>query len=122
MKVAGYAGFARALNRQTGQNVTPMKFGAAKTGLGLLGGVVYLFWLLPMFGAEDMSDAAMFLEVMPARARFRELVHVDPQQPRRIVWPPRRGSGYTLPTKHRVSVRNGLILNARASKIRHSFR
>jgi hypothetical protein len=67
VKVAGYAGFARALNRKTGQNVAPIKFGAAKTGLGLLGGVVYLFWLLPVFGAEDMSSAAVFLGAMPVR-------------------------------------------------------
>ena len=67
VKVAGYAGFACALNRKTGQNVTPMKFGATKTGLGLLGGVIYLFWLLPIFGVEDMSDAAAFLGAMPVR-------------------------------------------------------
>jgi hypothetical protein len=55
VKVAGYAGFARALNCKLGQNVAPMKFGATKTGLGLLGGVMYLFWLFPMFGGEGTS-------------------------------------------------------------------
>ena len=67
VKVTGYAGFARALNRKSGQNVAPMKFGAAKTGLGLLGGVAYLFWLFPMFGGEGTSDATAFLGVMPVR-------------------------------------------------------
>lgn len=32
VKVAGYAGFARALIRKTTQNVAPMKFGAVVLG------------------------------------------------------------------------------------------
>ena len=67
VKVVGYAAFAGALNRKTGQNVAPMKFGTTKTGLGLLGGLIYLFWLLPIFGAEGVSDATTFLGAMPVR-------------------------------------------------------
>jgi hypothetical protein len=42
VKLAGYAGYARALNRSSDE------VGAAKTGLGFLGGITYLFCVFPI--------------------------------------------------------------------------
>jgi hypothetical protein len=74
VKVVGYAAFAHALNRVAGQNVRPYRFASAKTLVGLLGGVAYLFLLLPTFDAAESSDLAIWLGAIPVRLAAWSLV------------------------------------------------
>lgn len=67
VKVAGYAVFARQLNKVAGKNVSPYKFAVAKTILGLVGGLMYIFVLVPAFGLSEMGDIALFLGALPIR-------------------------------------------------------
>lgn len=67
VKIAGYAAFAHGLNKAVGREVSPLKFGLAKTGLGLVGGIAYLFILSMVVGSAHVSDAALFSGAMPVR-------------------------------------------------------
>lgn len=67
IKVAGYAGFASRLNRMTGADTKVWRFGAAKTGIGLVGGLAYMFAILPALDNEAISDLAAYLGVFPIR-------------------------------------------------------
>lgn len=67
VKVVGYAAFARQLNKVTGKNVSPYRFGIAKTMLGLVGGLTYVFALIPAFGLRESGDLVLFLGVLPMR-------------------------------------------------------
>jgi glucose uptake protein GlcU len=66
VKVAGYALFARALNRHAQKPAPPLKFGLVKTAIGLVGGVIYVV-LFNYFARDDVSDAAMFIGALPVR-------------------------------------------------------
>jgi hypothetical protein len=62
VKLSGYTLFAHGLNAASKQKVSPFKFAAAKTALGLVGGVAYMIVLEGAFGFEkDISDGALFL-------------------------------------------------------------
>lgn len=67
VKVSGYAVFAHGLNTIGKRSVSPIKFSAAKTGLGLIAGVTYVFALAPSLGVSDSSDAELFLGAAPVR-------------------------------------------------------
>lgn len=67
VKVVGYAVFARQLNKVTGKNVPPYRFAIVKTMLGLVGGLMYIFVLVPAFGLSEMGDMALFLGALPIR-------------------------------------------------------
>jgi hypothetical protein len=66
VKVAGYALFAKTLNRWAKSPVRPLRFGLAKTALGLAGGLLYLLVIVPSTPLKG-SDAALFIGVMPIR-------------------------------------------------------
>jgi len=66
VKIGGYSYFAARLNGIIGTNVRPIRFGLAKTGIGLLGGLVY-FYLLSVWGDEHLSDAKVFVGALPVR-------------------------------------------------------
>jgi hypothetical protein len=67
VKVGGYAAFAHALNKRSKRAVSPLKFAGAKTAIGLVGGITYVFALAPAAGISESSDAAMFLGAAPVR-------------------------------------------------------
>ena len=67
VKIGGYAAFAYGLNKITGRSISPLKFGGAKTALGLVGGITYVFALVPATGLSDSSDVALFLGAAPVR-------------------------------------------------------
>lgn len=67
VKLGGYAVFAHGLNKVSGQAVSPLKFAVAKTALGLVGGVAYVFALAPAMGISEGSDATLFLAAAPVR-------------------------------------------------------
>ena len=67
VKVAGYAAFAYGLNRYGGRSVPPFKFAAAKTALGLAGGVTYLFVIAPAAQIAESSDLALWIGAIPIR-------------------------------------------------------
>jgi len=68
VKVGGYAAFGWCLNKVSGQAaVSPIKFGAAKTALGLAGGIAYVFGLVPATGLSEKSDLLLFLGAAPIR-------------------------------------------------------
>jgi len=67
VKVAGYAAFAIGLNRVAKKTVSPIKFGLAKTAVGLAGGIGYLFFIESMFKDSVNSDLALWLWAMPVR-------------------------------------------------------
>ncbi|HEY8025228.1 MAG TPA: hypothetical protein VIF60_11715 [Burkholderiaceae bacterium] len=67
VKIAGYAAFAHGLNKAMGREVSPFIFGLAKTGLGLVGGVAYLFIVSMTIGSAHVSDAALFSGAFPFR-------------------------------------------------------
>lgn len=67
VKVAGYAGFAHWLNRQTGTNVPVWKFGAAKTAIGLAGGLLYFLIMMTVFADVELSDTQAYLGALPFR-------------------------------------------------------
>jgi FtsH-binding integral membrane protein len=66
VKVAGYALFARVLNRYAQKPAPPLKFGIVKTAIGLAGGVIYLV-LLTYFTRDDVSNVETFVGVLPVR-------------------------------------------------------
>ena len=68
VKVAGYAVFARGVNHFSGRIAPPIKFAFAKTILGLVGGITYVFVLAPAVGVSEQSDSGLFLGVAPVRA------------------------------------------------------
>jgi hypothetical protein len=66
VKLGGYAYFSMRLNVAVGASVRPYKFGLAKTVIGLVGGIAYLFALsraLP----DGASDLVVFLGAIPVR-------------------------------------------------------
>ena len=65
VKVAGYALFAKVLNRYARNPVSPLKFGLVKTAVGLVGGLAYLFLVFSL--REDTSDAIAFIGALPVR-------------------------------------------------------
>jgi hypothetical protein len=67
VKVGGYATFAHVLNRRLDRMVSPLKFAGAKTALGLVGGITYVFALAPTAGISESSDTAMFIGAAPVR-------------------------------------------------------
>ena len=67
VKLGGYAIFAHGLNKVAGRAISPIKFSAAKTGLGLLGGITYVFAVAPALGISEHSDAELFLGAAPLR-------------------------------------------------------
>jgi len=74
VKVVGYAAFAYGLNRVTQQNVRPYRFAAAKTLVGLFGGIAYLLFLLPAINPAETSDVAVWLGAIPVRLLAWSLV------------------------------------------------
>jgi hypothetical protein len=67
IKVAGYAGFASVLNRMLGRNVGVWKFGFAKTGIGLVGGLAYFFAVMAISDDKSWSDAQVYAGALPIR-------------------------------------------------------
>jgi hypothetical protein len=67
IKVAGYAGFAYALNRVLDRNIGVWKFGFAKTGIGLVGGVIYFFAMMLMVDDKSFSEAQVYAGALPIR-------------------------------------------------------
>lgn len=67
VKVVGYAAFARGLNKTMGANVEPNRFGVAKTFLGLVGGLAYLFAIVPAVGIRENSELSLFIGAIPVR-------------------------------------------------------
>jgi hypothetical protein len=67
IKVAGYAGFAYTLNRMLGRNVHVWKFGFAKTGIGLVGGLPYFFAMMSVAEDRSLSDAQVYAGALPIR-------------------------------------------------------
>lgn len=63
IKIAGYAVFAKVLNRYAEKPVSPLKFGIVKTALGLVGGVAYFF----LFVREDRSELSLLVGVLAVR-------------------------------------------------------
>ena len=66
VKIAGYALFAKVLNRYAEQPAPPLKFGLVKTVLGLAGGIAYFFLSMYLAG-EDTSDVLMYIGTLPVR-------------------------------------------------------
>jgi hypothetical protein len=66
VKIAGYALFAKVLNRYAEQPAPPLKFGLVKTALGLAGGIAYFFLSMYLAG-EDTSDVLMYIGTLPVR-------------------------------------------------------
>jgi hypothetical protein len=67
IKVAGYAGFAYALNRMLDRNVQVWRFGFAKTGIGLAGGLTYFFAMMSFADERSISEAQMYVGALPIR-------------------------------------------------------
>lgn len=67
VKVAGYALFGKALNRYAQEPTRPLRFGLAKTAIGLVGGLVYLFLIVPNTALEHSTDARVFVGAIPIR-------------------------------------------------------
>lgn len=67
IKVTGYAGFAYALNRMLDRNVGVWKFGFAKTGIGLVGGLAYFFAVMAISDDKSWSDAQVYVGALPIR-------------------------------------------------------
>jgi hypothetical protein len=67
VKVVGYAGFAYWLNRRTGKDVPVWKFGAAKTAIGLAGGLLYFLLMMTVFGDAKLSDTQAYIGALPFR-------------------------------------------------------
>jgi hypothetical protein len=65
VKIAGYALFAKVLNRYAQKPVSPLKFGLVKTAVGLIGGLGYLVLMYSL--REDTSDAIAFIGALPVR-------------------------------------------------------
>lgn len=65
VKVAGYALFAKLLNRYAQKPVSPLKFGLVKTAVGLVGGLAYLFVVYSV--RADTPDAIVFIGALPVR-------------------------------------------------------
>jgi hypothetical protein len=67
IKVAGYAGFAYALNRVLDRNVRVWKFGFAKTGIGLACGSVYFFAMMSNADSSSLTEAQVYAGALPIR-------------------------------------------------------
>jgi hypothetical protein len=67
IKVAGYAGFAYALNRVLDRSVRVWKFGSVKTGIGLICGVVYFFAMMSIADRSSLSEAQVYAGALPIR-------------------------------------------------------
>jgi hypothetical protein len=67
IKVAGYAGFGHVLNRMLARGVGVWKFGAAKTGIGLVAGLAYFFLMMWLVDDKKISDAQAYAGVFPFR-------------------------------------------------------
>lgn len=76
VKLSGYAVFAHGLNGIGARRVSPIKFSAVKTGLGLIGGITYVFALAPALGVSENSDTELFLGAAPVRLVVWALVIV----------------------------------------------
>ena len=68
IKVVGYAAFAHGTQRVVAQPVSPYRFGFAKTGIGLAGGMLYLFALVPLLQVPSGDSTLLFLGAIPVRA------------------------------------------------------
>jgi hypothetical protein len=66
IKVAGYALFARVLNRYSEKPAPPLKFGVVKTAFGLVGGIAY-FFLFNYVAPDDTSTAITLIGALPVR-------------------------------------------------------
>jgi len=88
VKIAGYALFAKVLNRYAEQPAPPLKFGLVKTVLGLAGGIAYFFLSMYLAG-EDTSDVLMYIGTLPVRllvwATVIEMFYRDGLQRRTMV-------------------------------------
>lgn len=67
IKVAGYAGFAYVLNGVLDRSVHIWKFGFAKTGIGLVGGLPYFVAMMSMASAKSFSEAQVYAGALPIR-------------------------------------------------------
>ncbi|HEX4966403.1 MAG TPA: hypothetical protein VF173_36685 [Thermoanaerobaculia bacterium] len=67
IKVVGYAEFARGLNKVADKHVPPYLFGTAKTALGLIGGITYVFIVDSVLAPRERSEIALFLGAAPVR-------------------------------------------------------
>jgi hypothetical protein len=67
IKIIGYAGFAYGLNCVLSRKINVWKFGAAKTAIGLVGGLGYVFAVFSLIGAEKPSDFSLFAGALPIR-------------------------------------------------------
>jgi hypothetical protein len=66
VKVIGYAYFSSRLNVIVGALVRPYKFGLAKTAIGMVGGITYVFAVSRAF-PDGISNWSIFLGAMPVR-------------------------------------------------------
>ena len=67
IKVAGYVAFAHGMNKVLGRQVPLLRFGVVKTGLGLCGGLIYLFLVLPEMQSYSHSGLAIYAGFIPFR-------------------------------------------------------
>jgi hypothetical protein len=67
IKIIGYAGFAYGLNSVLGRKINVWKFGVAKTAIGLVGGLGYVFAVLSLIGEGKPSDFSIFAGALPIR-------------------------------------------------------
>jgi len=66
IKVAGYALFAKGLNRASARSVPALKFGLAKTAIGLVGGLAYVFAVVLAL-LPDAAEWRVYLGALPVR-------------------------------------------------------
>ena len=67
IKVAGYAGFGHVLNQMLGRSVGVWKFGAAKTGIGMVAGLAYFLLMMSLVGDGKISDTQAYAGIFPFR-------------------------------------------------------
>jgi hypothetical protein len=67
VKLIGYAGFAYCLNRQAEKQIPVWKFGAAKTAIGLAGGLLYFLIMMTIFGDAKLTDTQAYVGALPFR-------------------------------------------------------
>ncbi|WP_374356843.1 hypothetical protein [Chitinimonas sp.] len=67
IKVAGYAYFARQFNQLTTRSISPIRFGLAKTAIGLFGGIALIAIFMSGAVSGDPSDAYLYLAALPVR-------------------------------------------------------
>jgi hypothetical protein len=67
IKVAGYAAFAHGMNKVLDRKVSLLKFGVAKTAIGFIGGLVYLFAVFPLLHLQQQSELGFYVGAIPIR-------------------------------------------------------